>query len=667
MKKVFLLVAFIILFANTAFANVYYISELNNVKLVSDYSASTNAESMDRVKLGYMADANGMIDMEWFVLDRKDGKALLFAAKNVLKKQYHDDGSWQNASTWADSNLREYMNGEFLDDELILESVRNYICDTELETYDYFYYEGTKKESNTVDKIFPLSRNEIKEYFNVDDNFYFRDNRVKPIGNNSDFWLRGLLDNDRSVQSYHVGIEGTHVSKNFGNSHSVWVRPAMWVDIAGIKSVNLNKPKKQNTEETTVSNSNVNTNNNSNTQQKNNKTKTKKYSDTIEGLPSRQSELRSDNHFYLDNNMQKSTWVYYVTYYYHVDGQGNIEKSKWVEQRYVGADGRMYRGRKTPDGKWVGDNGLVVNVTQDLSNSLTIEASEPDSWYRTQSGLWYYFENDRTTTKKGWFHDTRDDQWYYLDPTTGIMAVGWTNIDGSMYYFNESHDNEPNWYEVGGGFYESYNKKVKAYGSMFCNEQTPDGQYVDENGRLVTNQAVSNVANNTSNNTNNITNSAVVNNSKSNQTNSKRPIQKGDKALIKYVMKHNGEVIESLNDYYKYWWLEFDEGDYNDEDWFQSVLGHYVGDNYVFTTYKYYYIEADQSIDKTLYGEPVDVEIMIYGVQVEDWSNVYDSKYNKIAKPKLLYGEYLNDDVYKFATERYQDGLDEVMQPIVYN
>ena len=205
---------------------------------------------------------------------------------------------------------------------------------------------------------------------------------------------------------------------------------------------------------------------------------------TIAGLPSRESELRSDNHFYLDNNVQKSTWVYYVTYYYHVDANGNIEKSKWIEQRYVGADGRMYRGRKTPDGKWVGDNGLVVDVNADLSTSITIKANEPDSWYKTQNGLWYYFENDRTTTKKGWFHDKRDDQWYYLDPATGIMAVGWTNIDGSMYYFNESHENEPNWYEVGGGFYECYNKKVKAYGSMFCNEQTPDGQYVDENGKL---------------------------------------------------------------------------------------------------------------------------------------------------------------------------------------
>ena len=334
MKKVFLLFAFIILFANTAFANVYYISELNNVKLVSDYSASTNAESMDRVKLGYMADANGgMMDMEWFVLDREDGKALLFSARNVLKKPYHN-GGWQTASTWADSDLREYMNGEFLEDELILGKVRNYIYDTKLETYDYLEQEGTIKEENTIDKIFPLSCNEIKKYFNVDDNFYFHDNRVKPIGNNSDFWLRGLQDTKDRVQKYHVGIGGNQISKNFGSSQSIWVRPAMWVDIAGIKSADLNKSKKKNNEETTISNNNDNTNNNTNNnsntnaQQKNNKTKTKKYSDTIEGLPSRQSELRSDNHFYLDNNMQKSTWVYYVTYYYHVDGQGNIEKSK---------------------------------------------------------------------------------------------------------------------------------------------------------------------------------------------------------------------------------------------------------------------------------------------------------------------------------------------------
>ena len=116
---------------------------------------------------------------------------------------------------------------------------------------------------------------------------------------------------------------------------------------------------------------------------------------------------------------------------------------------------------------------------------MQVKEAQSDSWYKTELGLWYYFENDRTTIKKGWFTDTRDNQTYYLDPHTGIMAVGWTNIGGSEYYFNESHANEPNWYEVGDGFYESYGKKIKAYGSMFKNETTPDGKKVDEDGKLI--------------------------------------------------------------------------------------------------------------------------------------------------------------------------------------
>lgn len=205
----------------------------------------------------------------------------------------------------------------------------------------------------------------------------------------------------------------------------------------------------------------------------------------IIGLPSVESEFR-DNKFYLNNDLQKRTWVYYLRYYYHVDDKGNIEKSKWIEGRYVGDDGKMYTSRRTPDGKWVGEDGLEVgDVGQDLENSLLVKEAQGDSWYKTELGLWYYFENDRTTTKKGWFLDNRDDQWYYLDPNTGIMAVGWTNIDGALYYFNEFASRETNWYEVGDGFYESYGKKIKAFGSLFMNEYTPDGHFVDSDGKLV--------------------------------------------------------------------------------------------------------------------------------------------------------------------------------------
>ena len=96
-----------------------------------------------------------------------------------------------------------------------------------------------------------------------------------------------------------------------------------------------------------------------------------------------------------------------------------------------------------------------------MNYTLTYKSVQPDSWYATSAGVWYYFENDRTTTKKGWFIDSRDEQTYYLDMDTGRMATGWTKIDGEMYYFNESHDNEPNWYELGNGFYESCGMKVE--------------------------------------------------------------------------------------------------------------------------------------------------------------------------------------------------------------
>ena len=230
-----------------------------------------------------------------------------------------------------------------------------------------------------------------------------------------------------------------------------------------------------------------------------------------------------------------------------------------------------------------------------------IEAAEPDSWYRTQSGLWYYFENDRTTTKKGWFHDTRDDQWYYLDPITGIMAVGWTNIDGSMYYFNESHDNEPNWYEVGGGFYESYNKKVKAYGSMFCNEQTPDGQYVDEKGKLVTNSNLTTIS-------------------------SRQPIQDGDVVLISCIAKCNGEVLFDTDFTY------FTQLLY--EDLKRNVInGYYVGDSLVLTTEKY--IPGHRPFDHSYYGKTVEFDIRIIGM-VRDTIGNYEG---------IVYDEFINDEI----------------------
>ena len=630
MKRLFLLFAFILLSSNTAFAKTYDISEISQAKSITDYTKNISFNDIDSVTFGSypQSDTTGATKepIEWIVLDRDGDKTLLFS-KYVLDYKCYED-KVNEPSTWNNSTLRNWLNSEFIDfsfnnseHSLISEiSIDNKIFDVNGEVTD----EG----KNSVDKVFCLSYSDIKSYFggfihnsmsyippiyNIetpyaritrgDINYEYQQDKRHKQPCRQGAWLRTIIGYLKSYESFVISTIGDQSSsKTFIYSG---VRPAIWVNATGIATNNTNNNKKESIKS---NNSNI--------------AKVKKYSDTIEGLPTRQSELRSDNHFYLDNNMQKATWVYYITYYYHVDGQGNIEKSKWIEQRYVGADGRMYRGRQTPDGKWVGDDGLVVNVSQDLSTSLTIEAAEPDSWYRTQSGLWYYFENDRTTTKKGWFHDTRDDQWYYLDPTTGIMAVGWTNIGGGMYYFNESHDNEPNWYEVGGGFYESYNKKVKAYGSMFCNEQTPDGKYVDENGKLVTNQ----VANNTSTTTTN--NNKFVNSSTTNRT----PIQIGDEVWLSYVARYNGQIIDEDNH------LGSRQFDGHDDGYFSSVIGHCVGDTYVDTTYVYLKGDEFVELDESYYGKPVELEITIWGMQRVDYKT-----------PRLLHEEWLNEELYNKA------------------
>ena len=128
---------------------------------------------------------------------------------------------------------------------------------------------------------------------------------------------------------------------------------------------------------------------------------------------------------------------------------------------------------------------ISYSPQKDLEDSIIENPPKPDAWYKTKNGIWYYFLSDGVTKATGWNVERDDNQTYYLDPNTGIMAVGWTNIDGSWYYFNERHDNEPNWYETGGGYYDSYGKKVKLYGSMYRDEMTPDGKYVDIFGKLV--------------------------------------------------------------------------------------------------------------------------------------------------------------------------------------
>lgn len=80
--------------------------------------------------------------------------------------------------------------------------------------------------------------------------------------------------------------------------------------------------------------------------------------------------------------------------------------------------------------------------------------------------------------------DPQDGKWYYLNLLDGVMFTGWNNIGGKWYFFN---NHTPNWtWELRNG--EWYFKNIensRPLGSMYTNENTPDGFKVDKNGEYI--------------------------------------------------------------------------------------------------------------------------------------------------------------------------------------
>lgn len=120
-------------------------------------------------------------------------------------------------------------------------------------------------------------------------------------------------------------------------------------------------------------------------------------------------------------------------------------------------------------------------------------------WIRSENQNWYYChgisDGRLGTMVRGWYQDPEDGRRYYLDPLSGIMQTGWRSIEGADYYFAALSDiPEQTW------FYEAFDKAlgetsfgkwvykklgIRSYGSLYQNEETPDGSRVDEAGRKI--------------------------------------------------------------------------------------------------------------------------------------------------------------------------------------
>ena len=148
-----------------------------------------------------------------------------------------------------------------------------------------------------------------------------------------------------------------------------------------------------------------------------------------------------------------------------------------------------------PDGtkasnEWIGDGIDLYHVNEDskLNYNWFLESEKEKTWFMLNNKPGEQFG----AALRGWYSDLKDTKIYFFDPGTAKMLIGWQRIDNKMYYFTEknqratySGDNKIGWkidFEI---LAKPLGPMDRPFGSMYRNEYTPDGYWVDENGGCV--------------------------------------------------------------------------------------------------------------------------------------------------------------------------------------
>lgn len=175
-------------------------------------------------------------EIEWLVLDKQDGKALLISKYALDAKPYNEK---HTNITWEYCTLRAWLNGAFIN-AAFSEAEKGLILDANLTNADNAEY-GTDGGNDTVDKVFLLSIDEAKKYFPDDvsrrcaptkyakeQGAYLSDDYTTASGEAVCWWLRSPgIDQGcaTTVNSYGcVNVRGSGINIDYG-----CVRPALWV------------------------------------------------------------------------------------------------------------------------------------------------------------------------------------------------------------------------------------------------------------------------------------------------------------------------------------------------------------------------------------------------------------------------------------------------------
>lgn len=148
----------------------------------------------------------------------------------------------------------------------------------------------------------------------------------------------------------------------------------------------------------------------------------------------------------------------------------------WLEDKrtYILPSGEKAKSTWIADGKnwyYFDDNSKLVT-----------------DWWLTEGNTWYMLDKRQETFGAclyGWYFEKMDNKWYFFDVEDGHMLTGWQYIDGKWYYFTKNNEGQTYFGNNEIGWVYNDVNNTKPYGSMFSNENTPDGYTVNQLGELI--------------------------------------------------------------------------------------------------------------------------------------------------------------------------------------
>ena len=174
---------------------------------------------------------NGKEDIEWIVLEVKDGKALVISKYALDCKQY--DTSNMDV-TWETCTLRRWLNNDFINASFSAEEKA--MIPTVTVSADKNPEYSTNPGNTTQDQVFLLSITEANKYFSSDSarqceptDFAVANGAWESDSGNCWWWLRSPGGTQGSVP--YVNNDGYFNEYGYPFYYDGAVRPALWIDL----------------------------------------------------------------------------------------------------------------------------------------------------------------------------------------------------------------------------------------------------------------------------------------------------------------------------------------------------------------------------------------------------------------------------------------------------